>query len=358
MANKQNLPQQLPLLSDDELTLLFQLKDGERDKYSNTIELYDAIPKYVWGRRPNPEKNPHLDPIKRVFEHRGHEFKVTLRPARIEDKDGVDRDYFPGKTEELVEDAMRKIAADGAGKMLRDGYASPYSLYGIQKELSSMGHNFNIPQIKRAIQVLNRTSMSIECTDDQNYVNVVEESLFGKVGWRSKKDWNERGKDSDNKSFVVFHSLVDRSIKMQSFRRIDYEKAMSFDHNLSRYLFKRLSHNYTQADSEAPYDIGVRTIYRNAGMAIQKSISTNYKKLEPIIAELIAKKVIVRCDRLRDVHEKNNPRKIHDIILRFIPHPDFVKQVLHANQTAREVEMRADMYDKRNRGQLPGQTKK
>ncbi len=75
---------------------LFELLLPQERGLSNTIELYDFIPKYHWGKveRIGGE---FLRALEREFECRGQKYKVKIRPASIEDKDGMERYYYPSK---------------------------------------------------------------------------------------------------------------------------------------------------------------------------------------------------------------------------------------------------------------------
>lgn len=65
----------------------FELLLPQERGLSNTIELHDFIPKYHWGKveRIGGE---FLRALEREFECRGQKYKVKIRPASIEDKDG------------------------------------------------------------------------------------------------------------------------------------------------------------------------------------------------------------------------------------------------------------------------------
>jgi hypothetical protein len=70
---------------------LFQtfFPDDHNDHYSNTIELYDAIPKYVTNPKlvdAMREGGKYLPLLERQFHHRGEVFTVTIRPARLKDR--------------------------------------------------------------------------------------------------------------------------------------------------------------------------------------------------------------------------------------------------------------------------------
>src|SRR4051794_37186722 len=79
---KQTMPPQLAL---------FQLATQEDGRYSNTIELYDGIPKYFWGKAERIN-DQFLEPIERNFSYREKDYSVRITPARIKDSDGVNRD--------------------------------------------------------------------------------------------------------------------------------------------------------------------------------------------------------------------------------------------------------------------------
>ncbi len=75
---------------------LFELLQPQERALSNTIELYDFIPKYHWGKveRIGGE---FVRSLEREFECRRQKYKVKIRPASIEDKDGKERYYYPSK---------------------------------------------------------------------------------------------------------------------------------------------------------------------------------------------------------------------------------------------------------------------
>ena len=104
---------------------LFQTFVSDEDRYSNTIELYDAVPKYF----SNPKlmaslrkDGKFLLALKREFEHKGERYTLYIRPARVIYKNGDQKEYYPSPREELVEEALRKIACDRLkGVYLDDG---------------------------------------------------------------------------------------------------------------------------------------------------------------------------------------------------------------------------------------------
>ncbi len=96
---------------------LFEMFLPQEREFSNTIELYDFIPKYFWGKSKRIN-GKFLEQLEREFECRSVRYKVKIDPAKISDRDGVTRDYYPSKREKLVEDALRKFACEGQGLFL------------------------------------------------------------------------------------------------------------------------------------------------------------------------------------------------------------------------------------------------
>ena len=74
----------------EQLGLFQTFLPEEEEKYSNTIELYDAVPKYFShsrGMAALRESGKYLPILERAFEHRGEGYKVQIHPARIRYKD-------------------------------------------------------------------------------------------------------------------------------------------------------------------------------------------------------------------------------------------------------------------------------
>jgi hypothetical protein len=117
---------------------LFQAFLPDTDpKYSNTIELYDAVPKYfaLKHMEDKRENGKYLPILQRDFEHRGEQYHLRLRPARIQYEDGSEREYYPSYREELVEDALRKIACDRLNGVYLNAHAGvQFTLYELRKE--------------------------------------------------------------------------------------------------------------------------------------------------------------------------------------------------------------------------------
>src|SRR6266571_1141860 len=70
--------------------------DPKTEDYSNTVELYDAVPKYFASKKRMAEQRKDgrfLNSLKQPFRHKGKDYVVKITPARIEEKDGSEKEY-------------------------------------------------------------------------------------------------------------------------------------------------------------------------------------------------------------------------------------------------------------------------
>jgi hypothetical protein len=308
---------------------LFELIHPSEKDYSNTIELYDFIPKYVWGRVERIQEK-FLEPVEREFECRGGRYRVRIAPARVQDSDGVSRDYLPGKREELVEDALRKLATEGQGIFLNNEAAVTFTLYQLQQELKRTGHTYSITQLKEALMVCVGTILHL--TDDTGQA-VLASSIFDTIGLQTREDWEGQGEKT--KAFVRFNGLVTASIRNNTFRQFNYEVSMSYQNIISRQLHKRMSHHFTQASFAHPYTILLSTVIRDFGLTAYEKLSHNLRDVETALKEMVAKDVLLKYSLEKIIDEKRS-NKIADVRLVLYPHPKFSGEIINANKKQKE----------------------
>jgi len=308
---------------------LFQTFLPDDPRYSNSIELFDATPKYFPAKhqaalRINDTFLPNLE---RTFEHRGQVYGMTLRPARLTSRDGVIREYYPSFRDELVEEALRKIACEcGNGVFLNEQAGVQFTLYELQKELALRGHAINLPDLLDSLKVCNLASMSIIKDDTM----LIQSSIFPVLLLASKHDWLTSPKSA--RCFVLFHPLVTASITKLTYRQFDYLAFMSYKHRLSRWLHKRLAHNYVQAGMMHPYHISLNTILRDSGAYQHPRRDNRSKEVVIALQELREKQVIMGFQK----EVKRGPRNtILDVVYVLTPDFAFVQEVKKANARAK-----------------------
>jgi hypothetical protein len=303
--------------------MLFELEPEDKD-YSQTVELYDFIPKYNWGKSKRIE-GEFLRTIKREFECRGRRYHLTLMPARIEDGKDGSKEYYPSQREELVEDALRKMMTERQSLLLDGEAGIAFTLYQLQKELSEKGHTYSYEELKDAIRVLNGTDIILK--DETETV----ESAFSPI-----ESYGFAGEGKETKTFVRFSPLVTHSIKAGNFRMINYDKAMSFKSVIARQLLKRMSHHYIQASLTNPYDIRLTTIIRDFGLTLQRRIQYNLDEVENALEMMKEKNVIINF-KIDKTYELKPRRKLLDAKISIQPHPHFIEDIVKANKNAKRI---------------------
>ncbi len=326
---------------DGQLDLLFipPNRSGEQH-YSHLMDLYDAIPKIHWGRV-GRNRDEHgamlprqtLPALTRQFQHRKIFYRVTIIPARIisyqEDQTGVvsEWEYYPGQREEMVEAALRKMATDGQGALFRRKGDEPgtelvgvvFSIYALQKILASVKHTYSYDEIKESLLILRRTTITV--FDETGHL-MRDSNIFMDMGLNEK--------DKRGQAFVVFNPLITQSICARTFRQYNFKLAMSLKSGLSRWLYKRLCLNYTQASKFNPFNILLSTVIRDSGVTKYDKISHNIREFEKALEELKKCNVLSDWDEAR-THDPARKVRILDVKYLLTPHADFCVEVKKFN---------------------------
>lgn len=313
----------------EQLTL-FGLFGEDNKKYNNTIELYDFMPKFHWGnvKRVNGQFLPSL---KREFECRGIKYKLTLKPARIETKDGTEKDYYPSQREELVEFVLRKLMAEGQGTFLDDSASVIFTLYQLEQELTRMGHGYNKNEIKEALQICKLASVVVTSETGDT---VLMSNIFETLGLQTQEDW--KGAGHKTKCFVRFNPLVTKSIRDKSFRRFNYKKNFELVSIIARQLHKRMSHHFLQASLTRTYEMKLTTMIRDFGLTLYRSLSNNIRELEIGLKELQAKEIILSY-QIKKILDAKRRNKLEDALVTIIAHPKFIAEIILHNEHRNKV---------------------
>ncbi|HMS38625.1 MAG TPA: replication protein C, IncQ-type [Pyrinomonadaceae bacterium] len=306
---------------------LFTLLENDRDDYSHTIELYDFLPKFVFGK-PERISGKFLETIERDFVCRKNNYRLRMTPARIKDANGTERDTFPGKREEMVEDALRKMAADGrsAKAVYLNGQLSVvFSRFALQKELEEHGHSYDYRQIEEAIITL--FSVSIEVTREDEDITVAFHPI---------EAYGFKGRDEESVTFVKFSPLVTESIQKNAFRLVNYQQLMSYKTTIARLLHKRMSHNFSQAAKNEVYHISTNTIYRDFGLKKLSNLGLQVIEIKKALEELIEANVVLSYE-VKEVFDSKRKNKKIDCVFQIKHHQSFIDEAINSNK---DVNMR------------------
>ena len=314
----------------NQLTLFqtFLPDEDPEDKYSNTIELYDALPKYFSNAKIMDmmrENGKYLPTLERVFRYRNEFYKIHIRPARIQDRSGKHKEYYPTSREELVEEGLRKIACDQMNGVYLDNQAGvQFTLYELKQELKSRGHDINLPSLVDALRICSGVLLSIW---RDNGKLLVESAIFPTLLLASKQDWLASPKTT--RCYVQFHSLVTHCMSCLTYRQFDYDAHMRYTHRLSRWLHKRLAHNYTQAGFLHPYTIRLSTILRDSGTYQSPRAHNNARQVDEALTELKEEQILLSIQKDTVRGQRNS---LVDITYTLLPTIEFIDEVKKANR--------------------------
>ncbi len=326
---------------------LFQtfFPEQDSDHYSNTIELYDAIPKYFSSKKRVAELRKDgvfLKSLSRRFRHKDQWYDLIVKPARIVDRHGNEKEYYPTHQEELVEEALKKIACDRLnGVFLNDTAGVQFTLYELDKELRSQEHAMKWPDLITSLEI--GRSARIMVTSLNGQVEV-ESAIFPVAALANREEW--RNNPRHVRCCVQFNPLVTHSISKLTYRQFDYHTFMQLKNRLARWLFKRLSHNYTGASMLDPYTIMHSTIVRDSALVNTTRIRDQVRYLCDALDELKAshegehgkRRVLLAYEKQITTGPRN---KIEDVKYILTPDPNFVGQMKKANTRHHEIERRA-----------------
>ncbi|MBS1984059.1 MAG: hypothetical protein JST16_07785 [Bdellovibrionales bacterium] len=306
--------------------------EEERERFSNAIDLWDSVPRYSVSRQAQAkarENGKFLDNYTTVFQHRDRAYTVTVSPARVIDLDGNQRDYYPSTTEELIEEALRKLAIDQfAGFFDKSTFRSGvvFTIYQLREELKKHGHTRSYQEIVLALNILSKSVIEIRENTGNGELLAVSPYLPALVAVSR----NRLKDDPIAKWAVQFHPFVTDSIDKVTYRQFNYALLMSHDSKLTRWLHKYVVLKCTGADLLKPFSIRYTTIKRDSCL-----LNEYTRERAAIDAVKNAFEDIKKKGILHDFERKNITgvrKKLLDVIFTIWPSFDFVKEVKAANK--------------------------
>jgi hypothetical protein len=310
--------------------------EEERDSLSNAFDLWDSIPRYVVSRQQQDKWRkagtfPLLHEV--YFHYRGRQLSATIQPAAVKDKDGVIRTYFPSANEELIEDVLRKFAADQ-----NNGYFNPkirrsgvvFTLHMIRQELERRGHGRTYGEIIHSLEIMAR-SVIITTTADGQPGDFASNSLYLNNLFRVTK--GRLAEDPKAKWFADFHPFATRALDELTYRQFNYGRLMSHKSQLARWLNKVLCLKYLNASFLHPFEIRFSTIKRDSSLllgyaaerlavaAVDSALEELYKCTPQLLGVPPEKKVLY-----------GSRRKITDVVYTLFPSREFVAEVKAASK--------------------------
>lgn len=308
--------------------------DEEKDRLSNTIELWDSLPKYAVSQQAMNSMRTQeglLPRLEKCVTYNHNEYRIRITAAIIDTEEG-EKAFYPSANEELVEDALRKIAAEqyhGFFDLPDFKSGVVFSLYRLRQELRKRGHTRSYREIVKSLNILAGSHIEIILPNGKGFAKTNYLPSLAAVSRHTLME------DPKAKWVAHFHPLVTQSIDTLTYRQFNYHQMMSCRTQLARWLHKKLSHNYVNASVTVPYQIGLAAVRRDSGLLEYKRTHDAIRKLESAFDELQQGDVLMSYRRIEE--KRGTKNRVDDIKYSLLPHPNFVREIKAANKRLRNA---------------------
>lgn len=298
--------------------------------HSNTISIYDALPKYNWsGRQPKESK------VTKKCVLDDFEYEMTIKPAHIERVDPKTKEkkivpVYPGVREEAVEDVLRFLAANGQGEMFGREMGVHFTVNEVVKELENINRSFAHLDVVEALMVCNNANLQVNV----NGKIIVNSAIFPNVTLVNRENYKIA---PSTRCFVRFHPMVTASVINLEYRMFNYRQAMNMKNPLARHIFKRMSHYWRQASQSHTYNFNLMRYLSQTPRNISPRMYRNVDAMNKALDELVKNEILESYE----AEEVLKGKRIQDIKYVCRPHASFITDVKKANYVAN----RRSLYD-------------
>ncbi len=335
MPKKNEIPVKKPpkeLIQSVQFDLFSQFITNDPSKVSNTVEVWESIPKYFFT--PKQVEKLRTDsglakPYKLNYIYNDIPCAVKIQPALIEQESGNYKAFFPSLTEELVEETLTKFFTKqqyGIHDPKNSESWVKFSLSMVHKELKARGRERNRNQIKHAIEIMSSCIITLYKEEKEIWKGSILQDLIT-VGR------DEYIEDSDAQHIARLPLFISHSINNLEYRQFNYDRLMSCNEQLTRWIYKQLIHKFRQANLLNHYHFMYLGLARDSGLLQQATEGRNRQKVKSSLDELINRGVLVKY--------QNKPliegRKIIDVKYILTPTSDFINEQKSANKRSNEA---------------------
>ena len=307
--------------------LFTQFLTNNEEGVSNTVELWERIPKFFFTAakvKKLRNSDGSAKPYTLNFSYKNVPCKVEIHPALIASGDNDFTACFPGVTEELVEEVIKKIFANqshGIHDPVKNESWVKFSLAMIHKELKKNGRERNLSEIKKAIDIMSKTLIVLYQNDEEKWRGTILQDLMTV----DRKKYLENSSAQHAARLPVF---ITNAVNKLEYRQFNYERYMLCDEQLARWIYKQLINRFVQAEVMMPYKLLFSNIKRDSGYLQQSTDNNNRKKVIHAFKELCENNIIDSYE----IKEKKAGRKIIDVTYIIYPTESFSKEQRAANK--------------------------
>jgi hypothetical protein len=315
-----------------QMDLFSQFLTNDVSEVSNTVEYWERIPKYFISTQ-EQEKLRTADGLAKPYEHEyklkdkeGRElsYKVDIQPALIKGENGKYKAFFPTRTEESIEEVLKKIFTEQ-----NHGIHDPKNIeswvkfsYGmIRRELYRMGNGLRYDQIKHGLEVMSKCILTVYEDGKEIYTGAILQDYCS-------VDREKYLKDTDALHITRLPIFISHAVNTLQYRQFNYLRFMECKEQLTRFLYKRLVNRFIHANFMNDYHFMYSDIQQASGLLRQKSERENRRKVLSALEELKGKKVILSYQ----TDDRKEGRMIIDVKYTITAHPEFIAEQKAANK--------------------------
>ena len=258
---------------------------------------------------------------------------MKIQPALIEQKDGSYKACFPGVTEEFIEEALKKILTiQNYGIHDSNNIETwvRFSLNMIQRELKARNRTRNLNQIKHAIEVMNKCNIAVFKNNKEIWSGAILQDLVT-VGR------DEYLADTDTQHIARLPLFISHSINRLEYRQFNYDRLMSCDEQLTRWMYKKLINRFIQASYMTEYSFMYSDMKQASGLLQQERERDNRNKVISALNELQEKSIISSYE----TDERKKGRSIIDVKYTIKAASGFIAEQKAANKRTNDTETKA-----------------
>lgn len=300
------------------------LKKGRN--YSQTFELYDFMPRWVFGHQADLRENYNglLPALVRDFECRGTPFRLTLTAATIV-QNGESVSYYPGANEHLLEIVLRKMYLDRDPQFFDGQPGMTFTINQLCEEMKKQNHSRSYKEIIQSLRIMR--DAGINCVNLENDGDLSFSTID--VLYLSKKT------SYDAPGYLIFSRPIADILEGLYFRLVNYRQLMSYKSNFARLLHQRLSHHFTQANQNLNYSVNLSTLLRDFGLEYP-TIAKSFAAFKAAIDKMQKSDVILNY-RADPIYSSKGYGRIDDYYLEITPTKTFSFEIKNSNIVAQNI---------------------
>ena len=340
---------------NEQLSMFRRFYGDSTKDLSNTIEMWDAIPKYSVPARTQTsmrDEKGNLPLYEQEFVYRpthsprsseSLHCRIMIQPSKIKNKDGSSTDFYPSSDEELIEEVLKKIFSDDAFGELAEHDPTQkkswvyFTLGMVQKELKERNKTRSLDEIKQSIEILAKTVIEVRLVSDRSRKGILFMGpILENLAATTREDYL-----ADPKQLwrARLPEPISESINNITYRQFNYGTLMDLKSPLARWFHKRLSHNYTQANYTNRYSILQATIERDSGLVRHSRQDRRMEYVEAVLKELIEAKVLEGFEPEKEYSKTG--KRVMSVKYHLQPSFDFVQEMKAANARQRDDEKKS-----------------